>query len=225
MKRICVATAFLVAAIGCVPHIGPYTAKQREFDPGQYADEVHPARNSLYAAGRRGLFEDERAGRVGDIVIIQVDEADSASHDDSTKLAKKGNFSVGLSGGLVDLLQKAVPAVQLASLLGTNSASGFAGSGAIQKSGKLSATLPVRVRKVLPNGDLYLEGSKVVMVGAEEHHLYISGTVRQIDVRSDGTVPSSHVADAEIEYTGRGDISDQQRAGWLSRVLGKVWPL
>ena len=225
MKRIVLWSAIVHAAVGCVPHIAPYAAKQRDFDPGQYGDDSKPARNSLYAAGRRGLFEDERAGRVGDMVIIQIDEADSASHDASTKLAKKGNLSVGLSGGLVDLLQKSVPALQLASLLGTNSASGFDGSGTIQKSGKLSATLPVRVRKVLPNGDLYVEGSKVVMVGAEEHHLYISGIVRPYDLHSDGTVSSSRVADAEIEYTGRGDISDHTRPGWLHRILNKVNPL
>jgi flagellar L-ring protein precursor FlgH len=224
MRRIWLFVA-IAGAGGCVPHIAPYTAKQRDFDPGHYADAAQPARNSLYAAGRRGLFEDERAGRIGDMVIIQIDEADSASHDASTKLAKKGNFNVGLSGGLVDMLTKAVPALQLANLLGTNSGSGFDGSGTIQKSGKLSATLPVRVRKVLPNGDLYLEGSKVVMVGAEEHHLYISGVVRQIDLHSDGTVSSSRVADAEIEYTGRGDISDHTRPGWLHRILNKVNPL
>lgn len=213
------------AAVGCVPHIAPYTPKQRDFEPGEYAANDKPARNSLYAAGRRGLFEDERAGRIGDMVIIQVEEVDSATHDDSTKLAKKGNLSIGASGTLVDLLTKAVPALQLANLIGTNSTSGFDGAGTISKSGKLSGSLPVRVRKVMPNGDLYVEGNKVVMVGAEEHHLYISGIVRQIDLRSDGTVSSSRVADAEIEYTGRGDISDHTRPGWLHRIINKVNPL
>jgi flagellar L-ring protein precursor FlgH len=37
-------------------------------------------------------------------------------------------------------------------------------------------------------------------------------------------VPSSRIADAEIEYTGRGDVSDTQRRGWFSRIVGKVWP-
>jgi flagellar L-ring protein precursor FlgH len=37
-------------------------------------------------------------------------------------------------------------------------------------------------------------------------------------------VSSSRIADAEIEYAGRGDISDTQRRGWGSRVLSKLWP-
>jgi flagellar L-ring protein precursor FlgH len=82
----------------------------------------------------------------------------------------------------------------------------------------------VRVRKVLPNGDLYAEGTKVVMVGAEEHHVYISGVIRPQDIALDGTVSSGRVADAEIEFTGRGDINDTQRPGWLSRLFKKLWP-
>ena len=32
------------------------------------------------------------------------------------------------------------------------------------------------------------------------------------------------IADAEIEYTGRGDVSDTQRRGWLGRTISKLWP-
>jgi flagellar L-ring protein precursor FlgH len=62
------------------------------------------------------------------------------------------------------------------------------------------------------------------MVGHEEKHIYLSGIVRRIDIAEDNTVPSSRIADAEIEYTGRGDVSDTQRRGWLSRTIGKLWP-
>ena len=76
----------------------------------------------------------------------------------------------------------------------------------------------------LGNGDLYIEGTKVVMIGAEEQHLYVSGIVRVRDIAEDGSIPSSRIADAEIEYTGRGDVSDQQRRGWGSRLFAKIWP-
>jgi flagellar L-ring protein precursor FlgH len=210
---------------GCVGHISPYEAKKRDFDEGSYGGREASAQNSLYSRSNRGLFEDDRARALGDVVFIQIDEASQAQNQGATKLAKKGNISLGLSGGLVDMLQKAVPALQLAKLLGVDSSSGFDGSGTISKGGKLQATLPVRVQKVLANGDLYVEGTKVVMVGNEENHLYVSGIVRTIDIRNDGTVSSSRVADAEIEYTGRGDITDHTRPGWLHRIYNKVSPL
>ena len=97
-------------------------------------------------------------------------------------------------------------------------------SSGFERKSTVMATLPVRVKQILPSGDLFIEGTKVVMVGAEEKHIYISGIVRKIDIAEDNTVPSSRVADAEIEYAGRGDISDTQRRGWLSRVLSKIWP-
>jgi flagellar L-ring protein precursor FlgH len=111
-----------------------------------------------------------------------------------------------------------------AQLFATESEMSFTGSGKIARKGTLSATLPVRVKQELGNGDLYVEGTKVVMVGEEEHHIYLSGIVRTADIADDNTVPSSRIADAEIEYTGRGDVSDQQRRGWGSRLLARVWP-
>ncbi len=210
--------------VGCTTHIAPYRTKTREFETGEYGTGMKPEVGSLYRGGR-GLSEDDRAGRLGDLVVIQIDESDSASHDSSTKLGKKSTSSYGVSGGLISALQKAIPSVDLNKIFGSDSSSTFDGQGQIQRQGKLSAMLPVRVRKILPNDDLYVEGTKVVMVGNEEHHLYISGIVRLADIRGDGSVPSSRVADAEIEYTGRGDASDHQRPGWLTNALNKVSPL
>ena len=221
------AVGFLAALVlgGCTTHIAPYRAKTREFDAGEYGAKPRARGGSLFAEGQRHLVEDDRAARVGDLIIIQVDEADSAVHDANTKINSKNKISLGLTGAVVNAIAKAYPAADLTKLLGSDSDFGFGGQGRVQRQGTMRATLPVRVRKVLPNDDFYVEGTKVVMVGNEEHHLYVSGIVRAIDIRPDGSVPSSRVADAEIEYTGRGDIQDQQRPGWLARLLAKLWPL
>jgi len=209
---------------GCVGHIGPYVPKKRDFEVGDYADSNRARGASLFAGGSRSLFEDDRASRVGDVVVVQLDESDTATHDATTSMSKKSAMSIGLSGGLIDALQKVMPAVALTKLLGIDAASSFAGAGSVKRGGKLQGSVPMRVKKVLPNDDLYVEGTKVVMVGNEEHHIYISGVVRPVDIKNDGTVPSSRVSDAEIEYTGRGDISDYQRPGWLTRYINKASP-
>lgn len=223
MKRL---SLLLVLASGCAGHIAPYKPKVRHYDPGVYAAAVHPSGASLYVDGSRGLFEDDRAGRVGDIVIIKIDENESGSHDATSKLAHKNANDASAPGtlGLLGALQKVYPGLDPANLLSTATNGSFDGSGAVTRSGKLTGTLPVRVRAVTPNGDLYVEGTKVILVGEEENHLYISGVIRQADIRPDNSVLSSQVADAEIEYTGRGDVTDQQRPGWLSRLLTSIWP-
>jgi flagellar L-ring protein precursor FlgH len=192
--------------------------KVRDFDVGQYAPRPRPANGSIFASG--GLLEDEKPQYVGDVIIVRIQESDSAIHDSTTKLERESDFSFGVEGAI----DKAVPAVGFANLFGTETESDLEGGGRIARRGKLEAMLPVRVKQLLPNGDLYVEGTKIVTVGNEERNLYVSGVVRPADVLADGSVLSSRIADAEISYTGEGDASDQQDPGWLMKLLGYVWP-
>jgi flagellar L-ring protein FlgH len=215
-----------LGALGCASHIAPYHPKRRKLDAGEFGTRSRPTGGSLYAAGSPGLFEDHIASRVGDILVIRIDEKDVASHQADTKLDRSDATSYGLPAalGLVSAIKAKYPDVDPAKLLSSTTEQKFAGAGAVKREGNVVATLPVRVVQVLPSGDLFIEGTKVRKVGAEEHHIYVSGIVRRVDIAEDDSVPSSRIADAEIEYTGRGDISDTQRRGWLSRALSKLWP-
>lgn len=213
----------ILFATGCVEHIAPYRAKHREYDPGKCNAAARIAPGSLFASNSRSLFENDRAHRLCDVVTVIVEEADSGSHDANAQLNSSNSGSMDLPG-VLDLMKKVVPSLDLKTLLGFASQSKFAGQGQIQKNGKLTAHISVRVRQVFDNGDLFIEGTKVVMVGAEEHHLYVSGVARPQDIALDGTISSTRLADAEIEFAGRGDINDTQRPGWLSRLMKKLWP-
>jgi len=50
------------------------------------------------------------------------------------------------------------------------------------------------------------------MINYEEQHLYISGVIRPPDIAMDNSVDSSLIADARVEFTGRGDIDDRSNA-------------
>lgn len=215
-----------LVAVGCTTHIAPYKRKHRRFDAGEFGQRSQPQNGSLYAEGAAGLFEDAVAGRIGDILVIRIDEKDLASQQADTKLDKSDQTSYGIPAafGFVAALKAKYPDVDPAKLFATSSEQKFSGNGGVQRQGQVQATLPVRVRQILPSGDLFVEGTKVVMVGHEEKHIYLSGIVRRIDIAEDNTVPSSRIAEAEIEYTGRGDISDTQRRGWAARALSKLWP-
>jgi flagellar L-ring protein FlgH len=226
MIRVALASLAAVLALGCAGHIAPYHAKHRTLDAGEFGARSRPANGSLYAEGTPGLFEDHNASRIGDILVIKIDEKDVASHQADTKLNKSDATTYGMPAavGLLAAVAAKYPGVDPAKLLATTSDQKFTGNGQVQRQGTVTAILPVRVVQILPSGDLFVEGTKVVMVGEEEHHIYVSGIVRRVDIADDDSVPSSRIADAEIEYTGRGDISDTQRRGWLSRTLSKLWP-
>ncbi len=224
MKKLAVIVALLATA--CTTHIAPYQRKTRKFDAGEFGERSKPSGGSLYAEGAGGLFEDATAGRIGDILIVKIDEKDLATQQSDTKLDKVDDTSYGVPAafGFVPALKAKYPDLDPAKLFATNSSQKFTGNGQVNRQGQVVATLPVRVRQILPSGDLFVEGTKVVMVGHEEKHIYLSGIVRRIDIAEDNSVPSSRIADAEIEYTGRGDIDDTQRRGWASRVISKLWP-
>lgn len=220
----------LVALAGCGPrHIQAFTPRHRIYEPGAYAQldaSARPSNGSLFSEANGGWIEDTRAVRVGDFVVIKIDEKSNAKGNSTTNLSQDSSTTGGANAllGLVPALQKAYPDIDPTKLIDMASKSSFAGAGDTQRNGELTGSIAVRVSKEMPNGDLFLEGTKVVMINNEEYHLYISGLVRRVDIGQDDTIASSRIADAQIEFTGRGDIADQQRKGWLSKLVETINP-
>lgn len=213
--------------LGCAPaHTGAYKQKKREYAPDAQGDKKNGAlsEGSLWQDGRPAsmLFTDARALHTNDLVVIKVEEIASANRSTNTTLARDSSASAKIDAflGVLGKLQKAGfdPA------LGGSASTAFKGQGASDRSEYLTATVPALVRKVLPNGNLFVEGHRVVLVNSEEQHFYISGVVRPIDIDQENSVKSSMVADAEIEFVGAGDLSDNQKQGFLSRHFGWLWP-
>jgi len=215
-----------VALAACAQnHIAPYVPRQREY---RVPDDAAPRRapesdGSLWADGAPGtmLFADARALRVDDLVVVRVEESADARRSAGTDLSRATAHSAALSAFLKLNGRALVDSPEGG--LKTETGRTFRGEGSSDRSESLSATVPALVRKVLPNGNLFIEGHRVVLVNREEHHFYISGVVRPVDIDQDNSVRSSAIADAEIEFTGRGDLSENQHQGILSR-LGWLCP-
>jgi flagellar L-ring protein precursor FlgH len=217
-------------ALGCggTTHIREYTARHREYDPGPYESEARAVSSgSLWQDRSRGLFADFRANQVGDLVTVNVDENPRAIGDASTSLDRESSFQFGIPSmfGLLTALQQAYPQLDPENLLELVSSSNFNGDGNTERSSNIRAQIAVRVRRALPNGDLFIEGTKVLMVNEEELHIYVSGVIRPEDIEPDNSISSSRIADAEVEFTGRGDLTQNQRQGWLQRLLGEINPM
>ncbi len=223
---LCLSSVACLAA--CTPrHIQPKAERARNYRPGDY--ERAPSsvsEGSLWQDATKGLFSDFRASRVGDIVTVRIDETARASGDAGTALDRQADHTAGIPNllGFMTALQSAHPDINPSSLLQLMSDHSFAGDGETSRGGRVAGTVAVRVKRALPNGDLFVEGTKVILINDEELHVYISGVVRPSDIETDNSVRSSLVADAQVEFTGRGALSDNQRQGWLSRVLSKVRP-
>ena len=215
---------------GCVRHVKPYKQKKRSYElpvPHAAYDAANSS-GSLFdprGIGSR-LVTDARAQTINDVVIVVIDEQATARRDASTQATRSDERSAQLTSflGMIAKLQKEYPDFDGATAMQLTSESGFSGSGQTSRSDQLRATVPSMVRQVLPNGALFIEGHRVVLVNEEEHHFYISGVIRPEDIDGLGQVQSSRIADAQIEFTGRGALSASTSKGWFSSLLDVIWP-
>ncbi len=218
--------AFLLAACGSVSHIGEYKPKQRKYESSvDLTVATSDATNgSLFSRTHQGnyLFADQRAMRAGDILTINVVEDANAERGAKTDLAREASVDLQISSflGLMKLLEGKLDD----DILKGAQKSDFYGRGETSRTDHVRATVPAMVKKVLPNGNLFVEGHRVILVNNEEHHFYVSGVIRPVDILDDNSVDSARIADAEIEFTGRGVVSEKQNPGWLQRGLDIVAP-
>jgi flagellar L-ring protein precursor FlgH len=69
-----------------------------------------------------------------------------------------------------------------------------------------------------------VEGRRETSFSGERQTIVLRGVVRTDDVASDNTVFSYNVADATIQITGKGTVSDSQNKGWFTRIWDKLNP-
>jgi len=172
---------------------------------------------SLWSTQTAGsLFEDTRARRVGDLVMVRVVENASGTKNASTNTSRDSSLSTGISAFF------AAPVANRNINVGVTN--DYDGSGKTARSGRLTALVAASVVEVLPNGNLAIRGSREIQVNDEIQVIHMAGVVRQVDISTDNIVLSSRIADARITYTGKGVIDEKLRPGWFTRVVDYVTP-
>lgn len=183
--------------------------------------------NSLWRAGSRAFFKDQRAAAVGDIVTVLVNITDTANLNNQSASSRAGDEALGLpnllgfQASLPKLLSRAVDPKQL---VAANSKGTFAGAGSIKRNEAVTLRLAGVVTQVLPNGNLALAARQEVRVNNELRELQVSGVIRPQDIGSDNTVQHDRLAEARIAYGGRGQISDAQTPRYGQQVLDILLP-
>jgi flagellar L-ring protein FlgH len=169
------------------------------------------------AAEVPNLFSDQSALRVDDILTILIVESAKAGTESKTNTGKTQSFGVESNGGTGALRF-------LPKFGGSGSADiGYDGKGATSRTGSLNATIAVRVTKVLDNGNLVIEGTKVVEVNDEKGLIKVTGIVRPRDIQPNNFIYSSSIADAQITYSGKGAVNDGHRPGILARIINWIF--
>jgi flagellar L-ring protein precursor FlgH len=160
----------------------------------------------------RSLFADQKANRAGDAVTILVIEESSASNDSKSTMSRESQLS--LSGSVKT---GAASAPEGAFSLGTGNS--FKGAGNAQSNGSVRAKISARVDSVLPNGNMFISGSRNISVNGDEQIIKITGIIRPTDVQADNSVYSYNISEATILFEGSGMVDRSRSPGWLTKLF------
>jgi flagellar L-ring protein precursor FlgH len=161
----------------------------------------------------RSLYSDIKAHKIGDVLTVLIYEASNASTQAETKTEKTGSFSTSGGPGIGSL-----DFIPLFGAEGENKNS-FDGKGQNLRNQSLRAKMSVTVVAVKDNGDLVIHGSRTIGISRDKETLTLTGVVRQRDISPENTVDSYQIADAEINYTGKGAAGTGSRPGIVMRFL------
>ena len=130
------------------------------------------------------------ARRVGDTLIIRLNENTNASKSSSTSTKK--STSASLPGPTVAGRPVTVNGVEVLEM-GIDNETEFDGQGDSRQSNRLQGDISVTVAQRLPNGNLLVRGQKWIAINQGQEYVRIQGIVRPIDIDPDNSISSLKV--------------------------------
>lgn len=219
LSRIFFMLQFAIVAGGCslMPQQEESYAPPEPLPPA----DAPVAAGTIYRAGAEvRLFEDLKAGRVGDILTVRLEERTAASKNSATSVSKATDATIGNPTVFGRALSRDGTPLFDGSLSGD---SAFDGTGASSQSNSLEGDITVTVVERYANGNLRIRGEKWVTLNQGKEFIRLSGIIRPYDVEPDNSVPSSKVANAEITYSSKGVMAAANRMGLISRFFNSIF--
>lgn len=167
------------------------------------------------------LAADVHARYAGDLVTIVVLDQASATSQGVTTQQRTSSASSSISS----LFGAKSPHNALSNLANLSGQQQLNGQGTTSRQTTVSTTVSARVLRVLSNGDLIVEGNKLISINSEFQTVSLRGIVRQVDLGPNNSVSSNQVEDLEVRINGRGVVNDAiRRPNFLYRLFLGILP-
>jgi flagellar L-ring protein precursor FlgH len=167
--------------------------------------------DDLYRQGNwPAMGSDRKASAVGDTITVVVYQSVESSNVEQNSSRRSTDLGGSVRAGSVS------EGGEL-SLGG-----GFSGRGEARRSERLVAQLSVSIHSVLPNGDYLIVGRQQLRINGERTDIGVRGRIRPEDITGDNQVLSNRIADAEIDYNGKGFVSRSAKPGLINRVFSML---
>lgn len=164
--------------------------------------------DDLFVGGTWPAFaSDNKAANVGDMLTVFVYENAQASNKVQNRSSKRttvgGTISAGSLNESGDL----------------SFGGGYTGTGEVSRSEKLAATISVYVIERYPNGYMLIEGTQTLKVNGETTNIGVRGKIRAADITSNNAILSTKIANAQIDYDGKGFVSRSAKPGIINKIF------
>lgn len=211
----------LLIAAGC--HTVPETRIREPLAMRPSAQPVQAEANgAIYQPATAAfLFEDRRARRVGDTLIVNLVERTSASRRSETTESRKASADInvptpkvlGVSPNVIGQTAWA-PEAEHAQSFRDNDVN----------SNTISGTIAVSVVEVLPNGNLVVAGEKQITVNNDTDYIRLAGVVNPAQITASNTVNSTQLANVQIESKNSQGLEKSQITSMLARFFLTLLP-
>jgi flagellar L-ring protein FlgH len=182
--------------------------------------------NSLWQAGSRAFFKDQRAANVGDILTVVINFDEKAIFNDETQRQRTSaeNETMAQLFGLQTSLPKVFPGASGTNPINISGQSNHDGKATMHREEQVNLQVAALVMQVLPNGNMVVQGHQELRVNFEVRELQLMGVIRPQDISSTNSVDYSKLAEARISYGGRGQLIDIQQPRYGQQLLDILQP-
>jgi len=172
------------------------------------------------------LFADTRARFPGDLLTILIAEDSSGLKEADTSTSTKTDISGSIDEffGVPQWVNSNNPTVNPSQLVKAATSRKWDGVGTTSRKGSLTARMTATVTAIAPNGNLWVQGEKIISVNKEDQHLVVQGWVRPEDIDAQNQVFSTRLAGGRIDYYGVGVVGIKQRESVGMVLLDWLWP-
>lgn len=155
----------------------------------------------------QSLAADQRAYRQGDVVtVVIVQNAQS-----TTSMRNGSGKSTAITGRL--------SAGRINESADASLGSSYTGQGEVRRTESFVTQLTASVTQVMDNGDLGISGTQHLFINGENTTVEVRGRVRPVDIDADNRIPSNRIAEAQINYNGKGFVSRSAKPGLVQRLF------
>ncbi|MCC2604905.1 flagellar basal body L-ring protein FlgH [Planctobacterium marinum] len=162
-----------------------------------------------------GLFLHKTNYKIGDMVQVVIEEETKATKNQQLKKDKASEMSVGplqVRAGGINLERGQVN-------VDHQQGSSFESSASSEQFNSVEGVINVFVKEILNNGNLIVAGEKWLKLNEGEEFVRVIGEIRTKDITAQNTVSSTKLGNPKIEFSGVGELQENQRGSVIDKIL------